>query len=193
MRMWIPCAIALALAGCAGAPAPKEQFFTLASARPEAPPAASQSPSVFVGPVSVPEAVDRTQLVLRTGPNQVDVADDLRWAEPLRNAIPRFLAEALSRDLGSSRVLASRMAAGSPVDFRVAIEVQRFDSSLEDGATIDALWTLSTPSGPSRSGRSIVHEPAASHDAAGVVAAHARALERIAHEIAEAIRAARGR
>jgi hypothetical protein len=143
--------------------------------------------------VSVPEAVDRTQIVLRTGPNQVDVSDDFRWAESLRSAIPRFVAEALGRELGSSRVMASRMAAGTPVDFRVAIEVQRFDSSLDEGATIDALWTVSTPSGPSRSGRSTVHEPAASHDVAGVVTAHARALERIAHDIAEAIRAMRTR
>jgi uncharacterized lipoprotein YmbA len=89
--------------------------------------------------------------------------------------------------------MASRMAAGTPVDFRVAIEVQRFDSSLDEGATIDALWTVSAPSGPSRSGRSTVHEPAASRDPAGVVTAHARALERIAHDIAEAIRAMRSR
>ena len=180
-------AFAIALAAC-GSPAPKERYFTLAAPGPGVAPASSQSPSVFVGPVSVPDAVDRSQMVLRTGANQVDVSDDDRWAEPLRSAIPRVIAETLSRELGSSRILASRMTAGTPVDYRVAIEVQRFDSSLDEGATIDALWTISTPSGPSRNGRSTVHEPAASHDPAGIAAAHAKALARIAGDIAQAIR-----
>lgn len=180
-------AFAVALAAC-GSPAPKERYFTLAAPGPAVAPAASQSPSVFVGPVSVPDAVDRSQMVLRTGPNQVDVSDEDRWAELLRSAIPRVIAETLGRELGSSRVLASRMAAGTPVDYRVSIEVQRFDSSLDEGATIDALWTISTPAGPSRNGRSTVQEPAPSHDPAGIAAAHAKALARIAADIAQAIR-----
>lgn len=185
---WCAAALALFLGAC-GALAPKEQFFTLSSPNPGLAPPRSEAPSVFVGPVSVPEAVDRSQMVLRTAPNQVDVSDDYRWAELLRNAIPRVIAETLSRELGSSRVLASRQAAGTPVDFRVTMEVQRFDSSLDEGATIDALWTVTaTHGGPSRNGRSAAHEPLASRDAGSLAAAHGRALERVGRDIAEAIR-----
>ena len=182
-------AAALSLAACVGTPAPREQFFTLASLDAGAAPPASATPSVFVGPVSIPAAVDRTQMVLATGTHQVDINDDYRWAEPLRDAIPRVVAEDLSRELGTSRVLASRMAAGTPVDFRVAIEVQRFDSSLADGATIDALWTVTPARGGARSGRTLAHEALAARDAAALAAAHSRALERIARDIAAAIRA----
>lgn len=182
-------ALALALAAC-GAPAPKEQFFTLAAPNPGVAPPNGEHPSVFVGPVAVPEGVDRSQMVLRTGRNEVDVSDDFRWAEPLRSAVPRVIAETLSRELGSSRVLSSRMAAGTPVDYRVAIEVQRFDSSLGDGATIDALWTVTAAAGArTRNGRSVEHEPATSRDPGAVAAAHGRALERVARAIAGAIRA----
>ncbi len=82
------------------------------------------------------------------------------------------------------------MAAGTPVDYRVAIEVQRFDSSLDEGATIDALWTVTAAAGSrTRNGRSVEHAPAASHDPGAVAAAHGHALERVARAIADAIRA----
>jgi uncharacterized protein len=182
-------ALLLAAAAC-GSPAPKERYFTLAVPDRGAPPPASDKPSVFVGPVSVPEAVDRTQMVLTTGPNQVDVSDDDRWAELPRNASARAIADTLGRELGTSRVFSSRTASGTPVDYRVSIEVRRFDSSLADGATIDAVWTITSPSGPARNGHAFAHEPAASHDPAGVAAAHGRALERIARDIARSIREA---
>jgi len=189
IRIAVP-ALALLLAACAGAPAPREQFFTLAAPNPGIAPPTSASPSVFVGPLSIPAAVDRSEMVLSTAPNEVDISDQYRWAESLRDAIPRVVAETLSRDLGSSRVLASRMAAGTPVDYRVAIEVQRFDSSFANGATVDALWTVTpTRGGPSRNGRTVAREPDATHDAAGIAAAHARALARVGGDIADAIRA----
>lgn len=182
-------ALLLAAAAC-GSPAPKERYFTLAAPDRAGAPPASDKPSIFVGPVSVPEAVDRTQMVIITGPNQVDVSDEDRWAELPRNAIAGVIAETLGRELGTSRVFSSRAASGTPVDYRVSIEVRRFDSSLADGATIDAVWTVTSPSGPARNGHALAHEPAASHDPAGVAAAHGRALERIARDIARTIREA---
>jgi uncharacterized lipoprotein YmbA len=179
-------ALALLVAAC-GAPAPKEQYFTLSSPAAGTPPAAA-SPSVFVGPVAVPEGFDRSQMVLATGPNRVDVSDDYRWAEPLRSGIARVVAETLTRELGSSRVMASRQASALAFDDRVTIEIQRFDSSLDTGATLDALWTATQSGGALKSGRTFVREPAASHDPGGVVAAHSRALERLGRDIAAAIR-----
>jgi uncharacterized lipoprotein YmbA len=183
-------ALALALAACVGAPAPREQFFTLASPNPGVAPPASASPSVFVGPISVPAAVDRTSMVLSTAPNQVEISDQYRWAEPLRDGIARVIAETLSRELGSSRVLSSRMAAGTKVDYRVAIEVQRFDSSLDEGATLDALWTITASAGAARNGRTFVREADSAHTPGGIAAAHGRALQRLAADIANAIRSA---
>ncbi len=192
IRPWAA-ALAFVLAACS-APAPREQFFTLSSPDRGAALPAADSPSVFVGPVSVPEAVDREGMVLRTAPNEVDISEGYRWAEPLRQAIPRVIAETLAHELGSSRVLASGQAAGLPVDYRVAIEVQRFESSLDEGATVDALWTVKAArEGRSRNGRSLVHEPLASHGPRALAAAHSHALARVAHDIAAAIRSLEAR
>ena len=183
--------LALLLAACGSSPA-KQSFYTLSVAAPASVPAASASnTSVYVGPVTVPESVDRIPMVIRTSPNQVEISDDHRWAEPLKSAIPRVLAEVLMRELGTPRVMATRVGASQPVDYRVAVEIQRFDSSPAQGAAIDALWTVTPAKGAARSGRSSVVEPASPGDPGGLAAAHSRALERIGGEIASSIRALR--
>lgn len=167
--------------------APKESFYTLSSIPFEPAPAAATF-TIQVGPVTVPESVDRTPMVVRTGPNVVDIDDFHRWAEPLKTAIPRVLAENLMRELPGARASAGR-AIGPPPDWKVAVEIQRLDSSFAEGATLDALWTA-TPAkgGAPRTGRSTIREPAASPDHAGIAAAHSRALGRLASEVAAAMR-----
>ena len=173
-------------AGCGSTP--RESFYTLAA--PPAPlPAGATGPLVAVGPVIVPEAVDRTAMVVRTGPNSVDIEDFHRWAEPLKTAIPRVLAENLMRELGTPRVTASRLNT-TPPDFRVAVEIQRFDSSFAEGASLDALWTVTSARAGAapKSGRTTITETARSADYAGIAAAHSRALTRLAADIAAAMR-----
>jgi uncharacterized protein len=181
---------ALLLAAACGGLAPQENYYTL-SAQPSPAPVTMDSPlSLHVGPVSVPEVVDRVQMVLRTSPNQVEISDTHRWAEPLKTAIARVLADTLSRELRTARVFASRQGAVSPVDYRIAVEVQRFESSLESGATIDAVWTVASTKkdGAIRNGRTVAQEPSTTRDAQGLAAAHSRALDRIGRDIAAAIR-----
>lgn len=175
---------ALLLAACSSN-ALKESFYTLSGPQTPAPVGTASSMSVFVGPVSVPEAVDRLSMVLRTSPNQVEISDAHLWAEPLKSAIPRALAETLMRELGTPNVRATRSGAGGDIDYRVTVEVQRFDSSTQSGATLDALWSV-TGKGKPRTGRSTYTEPGS--DPAGLAAAHSRALERLGRDIAAAIR-----
>ena len=176
----------LLAAGCGSTP--RESFYMLEAPAAAPPASLTSSLAVYVGPVVVPEAVDRTPMVIRTSPNQVDVEDFHRWAEPLKTAIPRVLAEDLMRELGTPRVGASRAASLLPVDFRIAIEVQRFESSLADGATIDALWTITPKNGTARTGRTLAHEAVESPSHAAIAAAHSRALATIAKDIAAAIK-----
>ena len=89
---------ALLLVGACGNP-PRERFYTLDA--PEPPVAADGAPSIAVGPVSVPELVDRPQLVVRLGANQVALEEQARWAEPLRGAIARVVAANLATALGA--------------------------------------------------------------------------------------------
>ncbi len=181
----------LVLAGCGSSP--KETYYTLSAAAAmngAAPASGEASYSVAVGPVTLPESVDRPQLVLRVGPNEVTFVELHRWAGPLRGEIPRIVADNLAAYLNVKRVAAYPQSAGDNADYRVLVDIQRFDSTLGESVTIDALWTIKRQSdGALRTGRSTAKESSGgSYDA--MVAAHSRALATISRDIAEAIRSA---
>ena len=71
------CIFAGLAAGCASSPVTR--FYTLSAAA--APAATSSQLSVVVGPVSVPAVVDRPQIVVTTGPNQVRAAIEVQRFE----------------------------------------------------------------------------------------------------------------
>ena len=168
---------ALLLASC-GTP-PRERFYTLEA--PEPPVAAPDAPTVAVGPVSVPEMVDRPQFVVRTSANEVVIAEQARWAEPLKSAIARVVAANLAAELGM------RVGARNEADYRVTLDVQRFDSGPDQAVLVDAAWTVSGPKGR-RTGRSVVQEKTATKFYDALAAAHSAALAAISKEIAAAIR-----
>jgi len=154
-----------------------------------APPSGVSTYSVAVGPITLPEVVDRPQLVLRVSPNEVTFVELHRWAGPLKSEIPRVIADNLAGYLNVKQVAAYPQNAGDNAEYRVLVDIQRFDSTLGESVTIDALWTIKRPSdGAMRTGRSSAKESSSgSYDA--MVAAHSRALATISREIAEAIRA----
>jgi len=179
-------ALAVLGAGC-GSTAPA-RFYTLTST---APPAAMASDvSIAVGPVSVPGAVDRPQIVVSAGANRVAVDEFNRWAAPLGTDIARVVAANLTALLGAPRVTQFSQGLGADADLRVAIDVQRFESTLGEAALLDAVWTVRrAKSGGSQTGRTTVREPAAQSGYDALVAAHSRALARLSQDIADAVRA----
>ncbi len=189
MRRMLVAGLAALLAAC-GTPA-KLNYFTLTAQPSAAPsPAAARPLAIYVGPVTLPEAVDRPQMVVRVDANRVEIVDLDRWAEPLKTAVPRLVAETLARELGTANVMTSRQSATLAFDYRVALDVERFDFSASEGAIVDVLWTIRTAkSEVPRTGRSQAREAAGGAGAQSMAAAQSRALEQVAREIAAAIRA----
>lgn len=176
----------LALAGCAGSP--PQQFYTLSTpgeslSRPE-----TASYSIAVGPVTVPTIVDRPQIVLSTGSPRVTLSEQERWAEPLRESIPRVMADDLAKLLPEAFVSAYPQGALPNPDVKVVADVQRFDSSQGEAAIIDILWTVSAGKDDNRlTGRTFKREPTQGSDYAALVAAHRRALAAVSRDIAAAV------
>ena len=180
----------IALAGCGSSP--KETYYTLSSAgamNGSAPADGKPAYSVAVGPITLPEVVDRPQIVLRVGPNEVTYVELHRWAGPLRNEIPRIIADNLAGYLNIRQVAAYPQSAGDNADYRVLVDIQRFDSTLGESVIIDALWSIKRQSdGAARTGRSTAKESSSGGTYEAVVAGHSRALATVSREIAEAIR-----
>jgi uncharacterized lipoprotein YmbA len=178
------------LAGCGSSP--PIHFYTLsaeASLDPVAP--VKDDRSISVGPVTLPEVIERPQFVLRTSPNRVTLVEEHRWAEPLQSEIPRILAENLSRLLGTKQVAVYPQSAGDHAESRVAVDVQRFESTLGSRVSIDVLWTIRQGSGSEalfKTGRSSLEEPVADPSYEALAAALSRGLVRVSRDIADAIR-----
>ena len=186
-------AVLLTISSLTGCGSSRETYYTLSAggAMNGAAPAPGESTySVAVGPITLPEVVDRPQFVLRAGPNEVTVVELHRWAGPLKSEIPRIIADNLAAVLNVKRVAAYPQSAGDNADYRVLVDIQRFDSTMGESATIDALWTVKRVSdGVLRTGRSTGRESSSGGSYDALAAAHSRALATISREIAEAIRA----
>jgi uncharacterized lipoprotein YmbA len=177
------------LVGCASSP--KESFYTLsAGAAPESgtPAGPGAAPSIAVGPVSLPEVVDRPQLVVNAGANRVTILEQHRWAEPLKSAIPRLIAEDLAQLLGTTKVSAYPQTGTGDPDFRVHVDIQRFESAPGGPVTIDARWAVRRGTEDPRTGQTLAQESAGGADYEALVGAYSRALATVSRAIAEAIR-----
>ena len=182
----IPCIVVILAAGCGSTPA--SRFYTL-SATP-APAGTPSDLSLAVGPVTIPAVIDRPQIVVSAGPNQVRLDEFNRWASPLQSNISRVVADNLAAILGTPRVSLFPQTMSATADYRVAILVQSFDSAPGEAATLDAVWTVSrAKDGKSQTGRTAVREAAPQGGYDGLAAAHSRALARLSRDIADAIQA----
>jgi len=184
--LMISCPFLLLAIGCSSAP--PSRFYTLTGAT--APAASPSNVSVAVGPVSVPADVDRPQIVVSAGPNQVRLDEFNRWASPLQNNISRVVAENLVMMLGTPRVTLYPQTLSADADYRAAIEVQSFESTPGDAASLDAVWTVRRmKDGKTETGRTTVREPTQEKGYDALAAAHSRALARLSQDVATAVQA----
>ncbi|AOX99989.1 membrane integrity-associated transporter subunit PqiC [Jeongeupia sp. USM3] len=173
---------ALIATGCASAP--KEYFYSLGSAALVDAPALGGSASVpvAIAAVTIPEAVDRPQLVVQQS-GELRILDQRRWIQPLRSDLAAAIAEQLGRQLGAPVATPSQLAA-SEASYRVAVDIQRFDSVLGGSATLDALWRVTDAGGKAvKNGRFSASEAARDGGYDALVAAHGRLVTRLSQQI----------
>lgn len=185
----IVCILAALLTGCA---TKSPHFYVLSTSAKQAVTMPANT-SISVGPVLIPAAVDRPQIVVRTGPNQVFLNDFERWASPLKENIARVIADNLVLILGTPQVTVFPQTASGDASYRVLINIIRFESEPGAEAALDALWKVSSKKkGQFQVSRTTIVEPVQGGGYDKLVAAHSRALGRLSGEIAAQIRKMEG-
>jgi uncharacterized protein len=181
----------LIVGGCASQPA----RFYLLSALPNTEAmsmsaSGAQSPIIGAGPVTLPPYTDRPQIVTRTGPYELQLAEFDRWAEALDVNFAHVLADNLSLHLPGSRVLVSPWPRASAIDSQVVVDVTHFLSQVGAESLLIADWTLLKGEGPQAltSGKSRFSVPSGGQDYAAIVAAMSQTVASLSQEIATAIR-----
>lgn len=179
-------ACAALLAACGGSA--KTHYYTLQplAAAARAPGAARNIEHIAITAFKLPELVDRPQLVLRQGETQVQIDDNHLWGQSLRNEILDSLASQLAQESGALRVTLPNQSGKDQAQYKIDLEITRFDSIPGTAAFIEARWTIQgKTTAQNKTGQAALSEPAngpGTHDA--LVAAHRRALARLAREIA---------
>jgi uncharacterized protein len=182
------------LSGCASSPTPRFYLLHSLGAPTAGAPAATETArglAIGIGPVKLPDYVDRPQIVTRPGSNELKLAEFDRWAEPLAQNVARILAENLATLLATDRVAIFPWTRATPVDYRIAVEVTQFDGTLGGKALLNARWTISSSDGKKELTvrKSTVSEQCDGSDFAALVAAQSRAVAALSREIAAAVRA----
>jgi uncharacterized lipoprotein YmbA len=97
---------------------------------------------IGVGPISIPGYLKRHQIVTRNTENEIQLANFQRWGEHLEDGIPRVIAQNISSQMPGDWVVVYPWRKDVRPDFRVSIEVYRFDAVFEENAVLNVQWIL---------------------------------------------------
>lgn len=196
MKSWLPGRRALLMTGMAlflaGCSSPPTRYYVLAP-MPESAPAAGREIAVGLGPVELPDYLDRPQIVTREGQNELNLAEFDQWGEPLQDNVAQVLAENLAALLPSRKVAVYPWKRSNPVDVQVSVKVIHFERREGGEAFLSVRWSLNDGSGKELASRESRYSERASGDGYGAtVAAMNRALLRFSRDLATAVRDAHG-
>ncbi len=187
IRIWIIAAALLAVAGCATSPPPT--FYQLTQSASTQLSGLERGIAIGVGPVNVAPYLDRPQVVIRGMGHTLELSEFNRWVEPLTDSIPRVIIINMSNMLESTRVFKiPRRNKAIPLEFRIEIDIARFDGVLGGDALLVARWTLYD-----RQDKPLVTKVSNISDASGgvgfdlLIAAQNRTLQTLSREIVAAI------
>jgi len=192
---WIPALIIAAAlvagAGCATTPSPT--FYQLEEPAKHQLSGLDRGLGIGVGPINVPAYLDRSQIVTWKTEHQLELSEFNRWSEPLKDSILRVIAVNLSNMLETTRVYGlPHKGKAIPLDFRVEIDIPRFDGRLGGDAFLLARWTLyGRDENALLTKVSIITEPSGGEGYDKLIAAQNRALQTLSREIVDAVKSHR--
>ncbi len=202
--------LSLALGGCSNTP--PTRFYVLSAMADQAPAVPGKGTAIGIGPVTLPQYLNRPQIVTRIGGNQLAFAEFDQWGGDLNDNVTRALAANLSSLLKTDRVSLYPWKDEAPIDYQVTIDVVSFEQDVDGSSVLTAYWSIVDPrsgkaklmrrssyrdrsdtappgtavsTGTSQSGGALPYD--------AIVAAMSRNLEALSRDIAGAISSLRGK
>ena len=183
----------LLLAGC-GSSSQRVEYYTfnpLTGMQAETnTPVTDQILSIGIGPVEIPQILDRPQIVTRSGPNKLNIDEFNRWAGRLDENFARILAENISLLLGTDQVAVYPWQTDFKPRYRITLKINYFEGQWGKDVLLETIWSVTDQqSEPTASMRkTAINEPlSAEPNYEALVAAHSRAIALLSREIAQEI------
>ena len=97
-----------------------------------------------LGPLRLPEYLNRSQLVTRGNGSELEIDEFSRWAEPLTLAMHRVVSTDVDNMMDGVIVIAFPWEAvvRNEVDYRLLGEVTRFDADRSGRVVLDIQWAI---------------------------------------------------
>lgn len=135
--------------------------------------------------VTVPDYLDRLDIVERIGANELKPNYSAQWGERLATTATRAVAENLIVLLPSDEVLMLTASGHRTADYQVSLDFIQFESDASGQAIATGRWSIADRDGTERmSGRVKRSEPATDKGYAAMAAAMSRNLAAISRDIA---------
>ena len=180
--------------GCAGRSS-SSRFYVLSSvidpiAVEKNIPGVSNDITISISPVSLPKYLKKSQVVTRTGSNELHLAEYDRWAGKIEEDIGRVIAENLSHILAMDKVFSYPAMEGIATDYDIKMDISRFDGRLGGEMELIVRWVVFDAEENTVYGVKTSHiiEPAKGSGYADMVAAQSRALAVFSRELADVIK-----
>jgi uncharacterized protein len=109
--------------------------------------AASSPLTIGIGPIDFPDYLRRLEVVTRTSPNQLDLSAEKRWGEPLDKNFARVFSENISELLNTQQIEKYPWPIRTHIDYQIAIDVQRFETSSDGQSELIARWIIKDGAG----------------------------------------------
>jgi uncharacterized lipoprotein YmbA len=181
--------------GCFGT-SPTSRFYTLTPVETRKPSVNSGlDVAVMVGPVTIPDYLDRRQIMTRSGRNELILAEYDRLGGSLDGEITRVLIAGLGERLTPARIAVLSWRSSALTDarriYRVPIAVTRFDGTPGETVVLTAAWGVAVKQAKQEetllATESTITEEVGGKDYGALVAAMGRAVDRLGKEIADSI------
>ncbi len=183
--------LAVVYGGCAATRPPAYYLLEPAAQTGESDRTRQVCVTIGMRPVEVPSYLDRRQIMVRTGRNELAISEFNQWAEPLKENITRVVAQNLESLTCADVVEATSAGRSRPVDYRLQVRVNRLEGSLGGQAVLDAEWSIveARDRRVVASRRSRLATPVRGKDYASLVSAHSELVAGLSREMGRAVAA----
>jgi len=147
------------------------------------------TPALGIGPIQIPEYLNRNAMVFNRGKNQLHIANFERWAEPLEEGVQRVLGLNLAGGLDTQNIRPFPWRASETPDYGIQLWLLTLDIT-PDEARLVAEWRVHKPQTNTEVARRIsrYQAPVSGADGAALSGSYSGLLEQLSEEIAAAIR-----
>lgn len=191
-RSGLALAIPLLMLGACGT-SPPSAYYTLDEAGFEYVQDAESAAILGIGPIRVPEYLERPQMVTRGNNSELLIDDFHRWAEPIVDAQHRIVAANVDALLDNVIVVAYPYGAVADYDAKLVGRIDRFDMDAAGTTRLAVFWAVASKDNellvrPRRSDYAVSGgDPA---DPNSVAAAMSDCLTQFSRDIADVFKAA---